>query len=164
MAPLFVVSAILSGTALVTLLALAAERFGRVDWPQTRESGSAASSSSASSSTSSSWVPTTSPHCGATSLPTAPHSTSCCRVGLVVAVLGRVDSRWGHPPRPVARSSVEETAGLARAGGAPRDRGVFIFRIELVVIGFINPLTQYPPGNALGTYNPRPPHSTRRPV
>ncbi len=32
--------------------------------------------------------------------------------------------------------------------------GVFAFRIELVVIGFVNPLTQYPPGNALGTYNP----------
>jgi len=32
--------------------------------------------------------------------------------------------------------------------------GVLVFRIELVVIGFINPLTQYPPGNAVGTYNP----------
>jgi len=32
--------------------------------------------------------------------------------------------------------------------------GVLAFRIELVVIGFINPLTQFPPGNALGTYNP----------
>ena len=32
--------------------------------------------------------------------------------------------------------------------------GVYIFRIELVVIGFVNPLTQYPPGNAVGTYNP----------
>ena len=31
--------------------------------------------------------------------------------------------------------------------------GVYAFRIELVVIGFVNPLTQYPPGNALGTYN-----------
>jgi Ni/Fe-hydrogenase subunit HybB-like protein len=31
--------------------------------------------------------------------------------------------------------------------------GVYAFRIELVVIGFINPLTQYPPGNAVGTYN-----------
>jgi len=33
--------------------------------------------------------------------------------------------------------------------------GVYAFRIELVVLGFINPLTQYPPGNAVGTYNPQ---------
>ena len=32
--------------------------------------------------------------------------------------------------------------------------GVYAFRVELVVIGFINPLTQFPPGNAVGTYNP----------
>jgi Ni/Fe-hydrogenase subunit HybB-like protein len=32
--------------------------------------------------------------------------------------------------------------------------GVYAFRIELVVLGFVNPLTQYPPGNAVGTYNP----------
>ena len=32
--------------------------------------------------------------------------------------------------------------------------GVYAFRIELVVIGFINPLTQFPPGNALGTFTP----------
>jgi Ni/Fe-hydrogenase subunit HybB-like protein len=31
--------------------------------------------------------------------------------------------------------------------------GVYAFRIELVVLGFVNPLTQYPPGNAVGTYN-----------
>jgi Ni/Fe-hydrogenase subunit HybB-like protein len=31
--------------------------------------------------------------------------------------------------------------------------GVYAFRVELVVIGFVNPLTQYPPGNAVGTYN-----------
>jgi Ni/Fe-hydrogenase subunit HybB-like protein len=31
--------------------------------------------------------------------------------------------------------------------------GVYAFRIELVVIGFVNPLTQFPPGNAVGTYN-----------
>jgi dimethyl sulfoxide reductase membrane subunit len=32
--------------------------------------------------------------------------------------------------------------------------GVYAFRVELVVIGFINPLTQFPPGNALGTSTP----------
>jgi Ni/Fe-hydrogenase subunit HybB-like protein len=31
--------------------------------------------------------------------------------------------------------------------------GVYAFRIELVVLGFVNPLTQFPPGNAVGTYN-----------
>jgi Ni/Fe-hydrogenase subunit HybB-like protein len=30
---------------------------------------------------------------------------------------------------------------------------VYAFRIELVVIGFVNHLTQFPPGNAVGTYN-----------
>jgi Ni/Fe-hydrogenase subunit HybB-like protein len=32
--------------------------------------------------------------------------------------------------------------------------GVYIFRIELVVVGFVNPLVQLSPGNAIGTYNP----------
>ncbi len=33
--------------------------------------------------------------------------------------------------------------------------GVLAFRVELVVLGFVNPLTQFPPGNAVGTYNPQ---------
>ena len=44
MAPLFVVSAILSGTALVTLLALAAERWGKLQLPDRLRSGCASSS------------------------------------------------------------------------------------------------------------------------
>jgi dimethyl sulfoxide reductase membrane subunit len=155
MAPLFVVSAILSGTALVTLLALAAERWGGfILPPETRR-----------------WL--------------RGFIAVSLIVDLFFVGCDYITVLWGNVPAdrsalnlvlpggpfawtfwvewiaggllPLAflvvpqlrrmRGSLGVAAALAVAG-------VFAFRIELVVIGFVNPLTQFPPGNALGTYAP----------
>ncbi|MGD0592460.1 MAG: NrfD/PsrC family molybdoenzyme membrane anchor subunit [Acidimicrobiales bacterium] len=155
MAPLFVVSAILSGTALVTLLALAAERWGGLALPiETRR-----------------WL--------------RGFITVSLIVDLFFVGCDYITVLWGNVPADRSALNLVLPGGPWAwifwvewiVGGviplalllAPRLRrltgslgiaagltvvGVLAFRIELVVIGFVNPLTQYPPGNALGTYNP----------
>ncbi|HXR21602.1 MAG TPA: NrfD/PsrC family molybdoenzyme membrane anchor subunit [Acidimicrobiales bacterium] len=155
MAPLFVVSAILSGTALVTLIALAAERWGGFNLPaDTRR-----------------WL--------------RGFVTVALIVDLFFVGCDYVTVLWGNVPADRSALNLVLPGGAFSwtfwgewiVGGVvpllfllvPRLRrlpgslglaaflsivGVYVFRIELVVIGFINPLTQYPPGNALGTYNP----------
>jgi molybdopterin-containing oxidoreductase family membrane subunit len=155
MAPLFVVSAILSGTALVTLLALAAERWGGLSLPhETRR-----------------WLR------GLIAVTLI--------VDLFLVGCDYVTALWGNTPADRSALDLVLPGGPWSwlfwaewvAGGlvplalllVPRLRrlpgslaaaallavvGVFVFRIELVVIGFVNPLTQYPPGNAVGTYAP----------
>lgn len=155
MAPLFVVSAILSGTALVTLLALAAERWGGFTLPpQTRR-----------------WLR------GFTAV--------ALIVDLFFVGCDYITVLWGNVPADRSALDLVLPGGPFAwtfwvewiIGGliplafllVPRLRrvpgslgiaaflaiiGVYAFRIELVVIGFINPLTQFPPGNALGTFTP----------
>ncbi len=155
MAPLFVVSAILSGTALVTLLALAAERWGGFTLPAgTRR-----------------WL--------------RGFIAVALIVDLFLVGCDYVTVLWGNVPAdrsalnlvlpggPFAWTFWVEwiaggilalafllVPGLRRLPGALGIAaflalvGVYAFRIELVVIGFINPLTQFPPGNALGTFTP----------
>jgi molybdopterin-containing oxidoreductase family membrane subunit len=155
MAPLFVVSAILSGTALVTLLALACERWGGFNLPaQTRT-----------------WL--------------RGFVTVALIIDLFFVGCDYITVLWGNVPADRSALNLVLPGGAWSwtfwgewiVGGVipllfllvPRLRrlpgslglaallaivGVFIFRIELVVIGFVNPLTQYPPGNAVGTYNP----------
>ena len=156
MAPLFVVSAVLSGTALVTLLALCAERFGKVELPaDTRR-----------------WL-------------RGFIVVSLVRRPVLRGLRlhhGAVGQRPGRPlgaqPRAAGRTRgrelfwvewivggviplafllvprLQEAARRARTGvGCSSSSASTAFRIELVVIGFVNPLTQYPPGNAVGTYN-----------
>lgn len=155
MAPLFVVSAILSGTALVTLIALSAERWGGFTLPaDTRR-----------------WL--------------RGFITVALFVDLFFVACDYITVLWGNVPAdrsalnlvlpggpwawlfwvewvaggviPLALLLVPAVRRLPGALGAAAVFaivGVYAFRVELVVIGFINPLTQYPPGNALGTYNP----------
>ncbi len=155
MAPLFVVSAVLSGTALVTLLALCAERFGKVELAAGHaEVAAGLHRRQPLRRPCSSSAPTTSPSCGATSRPTARHSTSCCR-----AAPGRGCSGSSGSSEASSRSPSCSFPRLKKMPGALGLAaflvivGVYAFRIELVVLGFVNPLTQYPPGNAVGTYN-----------
>lgn len=154
MAPLFVVSAILSGTALVTLLALAAERFGGFQLGvDTRR-----------------WL--------------RGFITVALIVDLFFVGCDYITILWGNVPAGRSALNLVLPGGSWSwlfwvewiVGGivplclllVPRLRnmrgslglaallgvaGVYVFRIELVVIGFVNPLTQYPPGNAIGTYN-----------
>jgi len=155
MAPLFVVSAILSGTALVTLLALAAERWGGLVLPADTKR----------------WL--------------RGFITVALLVDLFFVGCDYVTVLWGNVPADRSALNLVLPGGAWAwifwvewiVGGliplalllVPRFRrlpgslglaaflavvGVYAFRIELVVIGFINPLTQYPPGNAIGTYNP----------
>ena len=155
MAPLFVVSAILSGTALVTLLALAAERWGGFNLSaDTRR-----------------WL--------------RGFIAVALIVDLFFVGCDYVTVLWGNVPADRSALNLVLPGGAWSwtfwvewlVGGVaplllllvPRLRrlpgslgvaaflavvGVYVFRIELVVIGFVNPLTQYPPGNAVGTYNP----------
>jgi molybdopterin-containing oxidoreductase family membrane subunit len=154
MAPLFVVSAVLSGTALVTLLALCAERFGKVELsPDTRR-----------------WL--------------RGFIVVSLFIDLFFVGADYITVLWGNVPAdrsalnlvlpggpwswlfwvewivggviPLAFLLVPRLKKMPGALGLTSALvilGVLAFRIELVVIGFVNPLTQYPPGNALGSYN-----------
>lgn len=154
MAPLFVVSAVLSGTALVTLLALCAERWGKVELSEdTRR-----------------WL--------------RGFIIVSLFVDLFFVGADYITVLWGNVPADRSALNLVMPGGPWAwlfwfewiAGGViplafllvPRLKkmpgalglasvlviiGVYAFRIELVVIGFVNPLTQYPPGNAVGTYN-----------
>jgi len=156
MAPLFVVSAVLSGTALVTLLALCAERYGKVELAEeTRR-----------------WL--------------RGFIAISLLVDLFFVGADYITVLWGNVPAdrsalnlvlpggswaelfwiewivggviPLAFLLVPRLKKLPGALGLAAFLaivGVFAFRIELVVLGFINPLTQFPPGNAVGTYNPQ---------
>ena len=155
MAPLFVVSAILSGTALVTLLALASERWAGFSLPAQTKS----------------WL--------------RGFITVALIIDLFFVGCDYITVLWGNVPADRSALNLVLPGGAWSwtfwgewtVGGVvpllfllvPRLRrlpgalglaaflaivGVYIFRIELVVIGFVNPLTQYPPGNAVGTYNP----------
>ncbi len=154
MAPLFVVSAILSGVALVTLLALIAERWGRFSLPpETRR-----------------WL--------------RGFIIVSMLIDLFMVGADYITMLWGNQPAARAELNLVLPNGPWSwlfwcewiVGGAvplalllvPRLKrlpgslgvaavlalvGVYAFRIELVVVGFVNPLIQYPPGNAIGTYN-----------
>ncbi len=155
MAPLFVTSAILSGTALVTLIALAAERYGSFALPdQTKK-----------------WL--------------RGFITVALFIDLFFVASDYITTLWGHTPAALSSLKLILPGGSWSwtfwtewvIGGViplclmliPRLRqmkgslgfaaafviiGVFAFRIELVVVGLVNPLLLYPPGNALGTYDP----------
>lgn len=155
MAPLFVVSAILSGTALVTLLAFAAERWGGLSVPEETKR----------------WL--------------RGFVTVSLIVDLFFVGCDYITILWGHVPGDRSALNLVLPGGPWSwtfwfewiLGGlipllllvVPRLRrlpgslviasalaivGVFAFRVELVVIGFVNPLVQLAPGNAVGTYNP----------
>jgi molybdopterin-containing oxidoreductase family membrane subunit len=155
MAPLFVVSAILSGTALVTLLALAAQRWGGFSLPADTQR----------------WL--------------RKFIAVALIVDLFMVGCDYITIFWGNVPASRSELNLVLPGGSWSwifwgewlVGGlvplaillVPRLRrmkgslgiasflvlvGVYIFRIELVVVGFVNPLVQLPPGNAVGTYNP----------
>lgn len=155
MAPLFVVSAILSGCALVTLIALAAERWGHFPLPaDTKE-----------------WL--------------RRFIVTTLLVDLFMVLCDYVTIFWGNVPASRSELNLVLPGGAWSwvfwgewlVGGlipvllltVPRLRqvkgslglamslilvGVYCFRIELVVVGFVNPLLQLAPGIAVGTYNP----------
>jgi molybdopterin-containing oxidoreductase family membrane subunit len=153
MAPLFVTSAILSGTALVTLVVLAAHRFDRYQLrPETRNAV-----------------------CGLMAAAVA--------VDLFLVGSEYITILWGNVPRERAALDTILPGGSWQwlfwlewiIGGlipfvllvVPRFRarpwliavssvllmvGVYAFRIELVVGGMLKPLLHFPPGNAIGSY------------
>ena len=155
MAPLFVVSAVLSGTALVTLLALCAQRFGKIELAaDTRK-----------------WL--------------RGFIVISLIIDLFFVGCDYITVLWGNVPAdrsalnlvlpggpwaelfwlewivggliPLAFLLVPRLKKIPGALGIAAFLvivGVYAFRIELVVLGFVNPLTQFPPGNAVGTYNP----------
>lgn len=155
MAPLFVTSAILSGTALVALVALAVQHFGRVAIPR------------------------------ATWRSVATLIAASLAVDLFLVGSDYVTILWGNVPREQAALDLILPGGNWQAlfwlewvvGGIipfvllvwPRVRerfgilalssalvliGVYAFRIELVVVGMVHPLLHFPPGMSLGTYTP----------
>lgn len=154
MAPLFVVSAILSGTALVALLALAAQRWGGLLLPAATLR----------------WL--------------RGLIVVTLLIDLFFVASEYITVLWGNVPAdrsaldlvlpggawswtfylewivgglvPLALLLVPALRRLPGALGVAAVLvliGVYAFRIELVVIGFVNPLTEFPPGNALGTYS-----------
>ena len=153
MAPLFVTSAILSGTALVALVALAAHRFDRLHVPDET------------------WRAV----CGL--------MAAAIAVDLFLVGSDYITLLWGNVPRERAALDLILPGGSWQwlfwlewvVGGlvpfvllvVPRFRarlslvtvasvlvlvGVYAFRIELVVGGMIKPLLHLPPGIAVGTY------------
>jgi len=153
MAPLFVTSAILSGTALVALVALAAHRFDRLE--VRRETWRAV--------------------CGL--------MAAALAVDLFLVASDYITILWGNVPRERAALDLILPGGSWQwlfwlewvVGGlvpfvllvVPRFRsrlslvavasvlvlvGVYAFRIELVVGGMLKPLLHLPPGIALGTF------------
>ncbi len=158
MAPLFVVSAILSGTALVTLIALAAARWGKFSLPaDTKE-----------------WL--------------RKFIIATLLVDMFMVLCDYITIFWGNVPAsrgelnlvlpggpwswvfwgewvvggliPLAfliSPRLRQVKGSLGIGTALILVGVFCFRVELVVVGFVNPLIQLAPGTALGTYNPSTP-------
>jgi molybdopterin-containing oxidoreductase family membrane subunit len=153
LAPLFVTSAILSGTALIALVALAARRFDRFDLP----------------------AETMTTLCGLMAVAIA--------VDLFLVGSDYVTILWGNVPRERAALDLVLPGGAWQSlfwlewvvGGVvpfvllvvPRFRarpalvalgsvlvlvGVYAFRIELVVGGMLRPLLHLPPGNAVGSY------------
>ncbi|MGA7833628.1 MAG: NrfD/PsrC family molybdoenzyme membrane anchor subunit, partial [Acidimicrobiales bacterium] len=158
MAPLFVVSAVVSGVALVTLLALAAKRWGKFSLPtDTRE-----------------WL--------------RKFIVTALLIDLFMVACDYVTIYWGNVPASRGELNLVLPGGSWSwvfwgewiVGGlipvlflaVPRFRqmkgslgiatglilvGVFCFRIELVIVGFVNPLIQLAPGTALGTYTPSTP-------
>jgi molybdopterin-containing oxidoreductase family membrane subunit len=154
MAPLFVTSAILSGTALVTILALTAARFDRARIPTGTWN----------------WLR------GLLAIALA--------LDLFFVACDYLTVLWGNVPIERASLDLILPGGswswlfwtewvvgglipfvllvvpqLKRIPGALLTAstlilvGVFAFRIDLIVGGFISPLVSYPPGIALGTYN-----------
>jgi molybdopterin-containing oxidoreductase family membrane subunit len=154
MAPLFVASAILSGTALVTLVAMAAHRFDRIEVP------------------------------AATWKALAGLMATALAVDLFFVASDYITILWGNVPRERAALDMILPGGSWQwlfwlewvVGGivpfvllvAPRLRGrlgvlslasvlvlvgVYALRIELVVGGLVKPLIHLPPGNAIGTYS-----------
>jgi dimethyl sulfoxide reductase membrane subunit len=153
LAPLFVTSAILSGTALVAIVALAAHRFDRLHVPDET------------------WRAV----CGLMAVAIA--------VDLFLVGSDYVTLLWGNVPRERAALDLVLPGGSWQTlfwlewivGGlvpfvllvVPRFRarlslvaaasvlvlvGVYAFRIELVVGGMVKPLLHLPPGIAVGTY------------
>jgi molybdopterin-containing oxidoreductase family membrane subunit len=153
MAPLFVTSAILSGTAVVALAAVAAHRFDRIRVPQETWNALA----------------------GLMAVAIA--------VDLFLVASDYITILWGNVPRERAALDTILPGGSWQAlfwlewivGGlipfvllvVPRLRrrldllalaavlvciGVYAFRIELVVGGMLRPLIHLAPGNALGSY------------
>jgi len=153
MAPLFVTSAILSGTALVALVALGAHRFDRLHVPEET------------------WRAV----CGL--------MAAAIAVDLFLVGSDYITLLWGNVPRERAALDLILPGGSWQwlfwlewvVGGlvpfvllvVPRFRsrlslvavasvlvlvGVYAFRIELVVGGMIKPLLHLPPGIAIGTY------------
>jgi molybdopterin-containing oxidoreductase family membrane subunit len=153
MAPLFVVSATLSGTALVTLLALVAARFDHAA------------------------IPTATWRLLRGLLAVA------LAIDLFLVGSDYMTILWGNVPQDRASLDLilpggnwswlfwvewlvggavpflllviprlQRTPGSLFAAAALVMVGVFAFRIDLIVGGFINPLVSYTPGIALGTY------------
>jgi molybdopterin-containing oxidoreductase family membrane subunit len=154
MAPLFVTSAVLSGKALVALIALAAQRFDRLRVPKET------------------WGTV----CTLMAVTLA--------IDLFLVACEYITVLWGNVPRERAALDLVLPGGSWQAlfwmewviGGivpfvllvVPRYRqrfglvavasvlvmvGVYAFRMELVVGGMLKPLLHFPPGNALGTYH-----------
>ncbi len=154
MAPLFVTSAVLSGTALVALIALAAQHFDRLKVPKET------------------WGTV----CTLMAVTLA--------IDLFLVACEYITILWGNVPRERAALDLILPGGSWQTlfwlewviGGlvpfvllvVPRYRarlglvaaasvlvmvGVYAFRIELVVGGMLKLLLHFAPGNALGTYN-----------
>lgn len=153
MAPLFVTSAILSGTALVALIALAAHRWGRLDVP--RETWNTVCTLMAAT----------------------------LAIDLFLVGCEYITILWGNVPRERAALDLvlpggswqylfwmewviggvvpfvllvvprfRQRLGLIAAASVLVMVGVYAFRMELVVGGMLRPLLHFAPGNALGTY------------
>jgi molybdopterin-containing oxidoreductase family membrane subunit len=153
MAPLFVTSAVLSGTALIALIAVIAQRFDRFQLP--RETWNAVTTLMAAT----------------------------IAIDLFLVACDYITILWGNVPRERAALDLILPGGSWQwlfwlewiVGGivpfvllvVPRFKrsfglvalasvlvmvGVYAFRIELVVGGMLRPLLHLPPGNAVGSY------------